>query len=87
MTEPQSVDFKSEQGFIVYYNKIVAGNPAPSTFFPHARIATYDDVSFEGHWLIKDEAGDLLAIVPDRDLMAIMKLQTEGPASDANKPN
>lgn len=76
--------FKSDQGFIIYYRTASAAGPAHSTALPSARTAEYNDVDYAAHWIFTDESDTILAIIPDSEVMAILKLETVGPG-DANK--
>jgi hypothetical protein len=78
--------FNSEQGFVVYYNRNSATEPQTrSTVFPAGRVAEFNDMEYASHWIISDGAETTFAVIPDREVMAILRLETVGPG-DANKP-
>jgi len=83
---------ESPEGFIVHYTTLVEGKLA-STAFPLARTAeiiehrtgngAYSDT--KRFWQIRDGVDKFLGNIPENYVLAILKLETVGPA-DANKP-
>lgn len=77
------MELTSTEGFIIFYPNVV-GTQQASTVLPKARTARIIELGSLDYLAFYSEDETLLAAIPDRTILAVLKLETVG-ADGADK--